>query len=441
MGGILDFTDLESARQRLREIAPTGSIEVVRLEAALNRVLAAPVATDLDDPPFDRAMMDGYAVRVEDLPDPPGSPDLPNLPVLLNLPDFPGSPDSREASDLAVTLQVVGDVAAGAATLPKVGAGKAVRISTGAPIPPGANAVIQVEHTSPEGDGCVVIKVAPRAGQNISQRGSNTTVGATVLTAPRTLRAADIAVAAAAGRAEMQVYRRPAVGVITTGAELVAPGASPVGGQIRNSNGPLLCSLIQSLLGSTVGFESVGDEPGPLKAAIESALDRCDLLCVTGGVSMGEHDHVPAVLERLGVETHVRKVRIKPGKPIQIGVSSTGKVVFALPGNPVSAMIGFHLFVKPAVMLFQGLDTIGAPLPTGILTAPLKATADRMVFTPGGAEVRVDGGIQLTPNAWRGSGDAFGCAGANAFIVQSAQAPPSDIGARLAFLPMDRFLD
>ncbi len=401
----LEYAGVDEARDRLRSIVPAGRTELVPLASSLNRALANSITTDVDDPPFHRAMMDGYAVRSGDL------------------------------GDGGVSLEVLGDIPAGATSNTEITEGKCVHINTGAPIPPGADAVVPVEDTTLAPDGRVLIQVGVAEGRHIARRGVNTRAGDVVLHAPMRLDAVAMGVAAAAGAAKLSVYSSPRIGIITTGAELVSPDCFPEGGQIRNSNGPQLRGLAESCGCIAIDFGVVEDDRKSLCTAIAAALEQSDILCITGGVSMGAHDHVPECLERCGVQLHIRKMRIKPGKPVHVGIAEGGQVVCALPGNPVSAMVGFHLLVKPTIDLRQNLNPFKNPHPVAKLSDAIKPTTNRTTLVPAHVAVEDDGSLHISPSSWRGSGDPFGCINANALILRPENAPAAEPGAWVRFLP------
>lgn len=383
----------EEAARIVREQIRPGRVERVGLENALHRTLSEAVACDVDYPPFDRALMDGYAVRAEDV---------------------------RAAP---TTLKVVGDIAAGHAPSGAVGPGEAMRINTGAPVPRGADAVVRIEDTVPEEDGRIVrvMKDAP-AGRFITPRASYVKAGDTTLSAGMRLGPLEIAVAATSGAAEVHVYAAPRVAIVVTGDELIEPGRKPVGAQIRNSNAPLLGALVREAQALPIMTASVRDAPGEIRAAISEALKRCDVLCLTGGVSAGEYDFVPGVVAELDCRTHFHKVAIKPGRPTLFATSPGGQAVFGLPGNPISAFIGFHLFVAEALARLQGRAGATRRMLSARLIGRLPEAGARCSFIPATLSRDEAGEWRATPQPWQGSGDPFGMAGADALIVREAGA-------------------
>ena len=342
---------------------------------ALGQVLAEGVAADLDSPPFDKAMMDGYAVRAAD----------------------------------GGERRVVGEVAAGGSAAVVVGPGEAVRIFTGAPIPPGADAVVKQEDTT--ADGGVVRLMSPlKPGQNIFRRGQEMTAGDVVLPAGTALSPVALGVLAAVGRTEVAVFPRPTVGVIVTGNELVEAGTRPTGGQIRNTNGPMLAAQA-ARAGAMPRYLGIArDDEAAMRALIADGLESSNVLLLSGGVSVGKYDLVPDVLKSLGVETHFHSVRMKPGKPLLFGTKG-GTLVLGLPGNPVSGYVGFELFVRPALDTMLGRESATRVL-TLPLSEPLTANHDRPTYHP--AVVARD---SVRPLPWSGSADLRGLLAATGFVV------------------------
>jgi molybdopterin molybdotransferase len=329
----------------------------VSLGEALGHVLAENVVSDLDSPPFDKALMDGFAVRSADLA-------------------------------LACTrLRVIEEVIAGQVPSLPVGEGQATRIMTGAPIPDGADAVVPVEHTRstdpPDRHGEILIETTPVAvGKNIMKRGESIRQGTCVLSAGRLVRAQETGCLAELGKASVAVYERPRVAVLATGDELVPVNAVPGPGQIRNSNEVMLAAQLQQMGAESVPLGVAGDSRDELRERIALGL-ACDVLLLSGGVSAGKLDLVPSVLAEMGVRQVFHKVRVKPGQPIWFGVLDPGSrpdeplperdgtnrtrdrrlpcYVFGLPGNPVSSMVCCELFARPAIRRLMGIEPASPP--------------------------------------------------------------------------------
>lgn len=396
----------EAQRIVLAHARPLGTVKAPLAEA-LHRTLAAPIRCDLDDPPFDRSVMDGYAVRAADVARAP------------------------------LTLTVVGHVAAGTVVDGPLAAGEAMQINTGAPIPRGTDAVVRVERTerTPSGEG-VLIKESVAPGQFVTPRASYAAAGQTVLEAGVLLTPANIGVAATAGAARVNVYRRPTVAVLATGDELVDIDQVPTAAQIRNSNQYLLRALIESAHSEAVVLPIARDNRDELRRGITDGL-RCDVLCLAGGVSMGTLDFVPDVLREFGATFHVHKMAVKPGRPTIFATMPDGKLVFALPGNPVGAFVGFELLVRPALAALQGRPAV-PPLVRAVLQGSIAATSNRRSYIPARAKVNKVGEWEVRTLSWHGSGDSLGMATANALIMRPPQAEAVKSGDAVSMLLLDR---
>jgi molybdopterin molybdotransferase len=321
---------LEEARDYILDrCAPLPPRSVPLLEGA-GCVLAEDVVADEDVPPFANTAMDGYALRAADTADPP------------------------------VRLRVVGTLAAGSAPSTEVRPGQAVRIMTGAPIPPGADAVVMVERTQSENRGAtVLVEVAVTPGQHLREAGEDLRAGDAVFEAGTVLTPGHLGVLASIGRETVQVVPRARVGVLSTGDELVEGGRPLRAGQIRDSNRPTLLALVAGAGCEAVDLGLVGDDEQALVAAVERGVAACDALVTSGGVSVGDFDYVKAVLERLG-EMHWWQVAIRPAKPLAFGMIGSTPV-FGLPGNPVSSMVSFELFARPALRQMMGHAVLDRP--------------------------------------------------------------------------------
>jgi molybdopterin molybdotransferase len=388
-----------------RHARPLPAVRMPLAPQAYGLVLAEDIQSDLDLPPYDKALMDGYAVRVADL-----------------------------ASGQA-TLAVVEEVSAGRMPSRAVPPGGATRIMTGAPLPEGADAVVMVERTQlVEAQRVRIEDQPPRVGQNILRRGREMRRGDRVLAAGVALRPQEMGLLASVGRALVAVYPRPEVAVLPTGDELVDVGASPGPGQIRNSNGPMLASQALRAGGVPRTLGIARDTADDLRARIETGLEA-PVLVLAGGVSAGKRDLVPAILEELGVEPHFHKVEMKPGKPVFFGTRG-GTLVFGLPGNPVSALVCFELFVRPAIRRLAGHADVGPTMVDAVLGEDYAYRTDRPTYHPAGLSCGVSGWeVRAVP--WFGSSDLRGLGAANAFVLF----PPGDhlhrAGQRLAVLKVE----
>jgi len=319
-------TPEEAIKQIVDEAPPLGESESVPLFEALGRVLAQDVFSDVDLPPFQKSAMDGYALR---------SADVTGDTVV------PGQ-----------SFEIVGESRAGVPFSGSVPPGSCIAIYTGAEVPPDCDAVVMVEKTSCEG-ALVRIDDHPGAGQNICNRGSDLSSGDPVLPSGRRLSATDLSVLAAVGCDPTPVFRRPRVAILTTGDELVPPNETPGVGQIREGNTLHLAALAQRAGAEVLLLGLVRDDKGLLEERFRDALERSDVVVTTGGVSMGKYDHVAEVFQRCGVQEVFHKVAIKPGKPMWFGKLDR-KLVFGLPGNPVSCLLDHEVFVRPALARLEG---------------------------------------------------------------------------------------
>ncbi len=390
---VAKLISIEEARNRVLTEAQPLPVERVALIKALGCVLAEDVRAAHDVPPFDNSGMDGYALRAADVVDA-----APNSPVRLPITDT---------------------IPAGhVATLP-LGPGEAARIMTGAPIPSGADTVAQSEITAEE-DGYVSILESVRPGKNIRRAGEDVAAGERVLTAGTPLWAAEIGLLASLGHATIPVHRRPRVAIISTGSELVEIDRPLGPGQIRNSNSYSLQALCIQMGVETEPFGIVPDDYQATRKAIEAGL-QYDVLLTSGGVSVGRFDFVKDVQDELGVERKLWGVAMKPGKPLVFGVRER-TLVFGLPGNPVSAMVSFELFVKPALLRLMGYRKTTPRLYRAILEEDF-ANADGRMYVIRVRAWREDGDWHLSSTGAQGSGMMKSMVGANglAFVPGGAR--------------------
>ncbi|MFQ5413260.1 MAG: gephyrin-like molybdotransferase Glp [Phycisphaerae bacterium] len=400
--------DVDEALRLIRGHVTPGPVVEMPLGEALWRTLAVAVACDAEFPPFDRSVMDGYAVRAEDVA---------------------GAP---------VTLRVVGQVPAGSSATARLGPGQAMQINTGAPIPAGADAVVRVEATVADDDTrSVLVKAAVGAGTFITRRGAYAPAGRTALEAGTLLSPAAVGVAATCGAARVQVYRQATVGVLSTGDELVEIAQTPSGAEIRNSNQPMLAALIRTAHAHALTLRPARDDRAGLRTSIAEGLASADMLCITGGVSMGAFDFVPEILRDAGAVFHVRKMAIKPGRPMIFAVMPDGAPVFALPGNPASAFVCFELFVRAALAGLEGRAWRPAYV-RATLSGSLQPTRDRRSFIPVRAHIADDGGVVAETVSWGGSGDPFGIARANALVMRPPGSGGVEPGDAVSVMLLDR---
>ena len=382
---------LDEISQRVATSPP----QLVSLDEALGRVLAEPVVSTIDSPPFDKALMDGFAVRSHDLVDGAGR------------------------------LEVVEEVTAGRIASASISCGQAIQIMTGAPIPDGADAVVRVEDTQvdTEDDATwVQIQSSPvKAGQDMIKRGTSMTSGDVVLEAGRRVGPPEMGLLAELGQHQLSVTSQVTVGILATGDELVTIDQEPGPGQIRNSNETMLSAQARSCgaLVRTLGIAR--DTPDHLAEKIAEGLS-CDVLLLSGGVSAGRLDLVPSQLEAAGVKEIFHKVQIKPGKPLWFG-TAPGTLVFGLPGNPVSSMVCFELFVRTALERLSGLAHAGPRPVRAKLGVAFSTRGNRPTYYPAQLVDDLDG-PRITPVNWHGSSDLRSTADANAMI----HFPAGDLG-------------
>ena len=388
---VLTFEDARRAVEQQAALVPVPVPESVDLLNAAARVLAEPVSADRDLPPFPRATRDGYAVRSADL------------------------------AQLPVTLDVIGEIKAGEALdrIPSnVAPRQAVSIMTGAPLPPGADAVVMVEYTSQHGDKVEITRaVAP--GENFVPSGAEARKGAILLDRGLRLNEAAIAVAASVGKSRLQVFTRPRIAVLTTGDEIVDVGAIPGPTQIRNSNSYSLAAQIRRCGADPVLLPVAPDNRDGLHRLIQQGL-ASDLLLLTGGVSMGRYDLVEQVLSELHANFFFTGAKIQPGRPVVFGQCSAGENrathFFGLPGNPVSTMVTFDLFVRPMIDALCGQS----PVPLRFLHARLKKEVRAKMGLTRFLPAILAGEFSATEVAlveWQGSGDIAATARSNCYLV------------------------
>lgn len=367
---------------------------------ALGYVLAEEIRTDREYPPFDRSTRDGYAVR------------------------------ASEAA-AGAKLRCTGEVKAGDSVTMPLAVGSCVQIMTGAAVPPGADSVVMIEFTSRDGDTISFQRDTVR-GQNIVPRGSEAHAGDVALHAGLRLGFAELAIAAQVGAAELLCNRKPRVAILSTGDEVVAISETPGPFHVRNSNSVSLATQVRLAGGEPVLLGNALDRSGDLGAKIEQGL-REDVLVLSGGVSMGKYDLVESVLQAMGAEFFFDAVGIRPGKPA-VFARCRDAFVFGLPGNPVSTMVTFLLFVAPALDLLSGAAARPLPLLEATLVEALKEKPGLTHFLP--ARVEWSGGsAEVRPLRWQGSGDIAALSRANCFLVVPADRQDIAAGEKVSVLP------
>jgi len=396
-------------------------------------ILASPVSAQNDYPPFDKALMDGFAVRAGD------------------------------CTSVGASLRIVGLTLAGAAPDQPLESGSGLRINTGAPLPPGADAVIPIEKCAVAANGeTVTLNATIEPGKNVERRAAIRKSGDTIVDAGALLTPGRIAAIAAAGAGQIDVRHRPRVAVLLTGNEVVLAGSSLKAGQIHDSNGPMLAALLAQLGASSCRVLHSPDDPERLARQFKEALSE-QVVIVVGGMSMGTHDLVPAAGESLGVTWRWHGVAMRPGRPVAYGRGKQGQHVFGLPGNPVSVFVCSWLFVKPVLDGLSGsmwhrfptrpgespVETgdLGNRFPTGretgaplriqhaVLSIDLKPHSDpRPAYVPAITRSDPDGRVIIEPCKWQGSGDPFALAEANALLIRREPSTVRSAGSIVEYI-------
>ena len=402
------LTVAAAIEQLVATVLPFGLADLP-LEDSLGLVLGENVFSSSDIPPFDKSLMDGYAVR------------------------------SADVSSGFASLRVTEIITAGHVPSKNVGAGEAVQIMTGAPMPEGADAVVEIEETTRDGDQIVIRTAPPPAGTNWIRRGTFVRTGDCVLHAGLVLSGARIGALAELGFAVIPTRRRPKVAVLATGDELVPINERPGPAQIRNSNASMLAAQIETAGGIPIRLGIARDERDELRRKIQQGL-QCDILVLSGGVSAGAHDLVPSTLAEVGVSEIFHKVEMKPGKPIWFGkqVRSSQLVdencsecyVFGLPGNPVSSLVCCELFVRTAIRRLMGVEPATVPPILAKLEHDYSTRPDRPTYHPARLTWGA-GGLAVTLVPWHGSSDLCGTATANGMAYFSGEARQYRVGDEL----------
>ena len=395
-----ELLTMEQAQAAVLERARALPAEPVPLEQAAGRMLAESARAAVDLPPFPSSAMDGYAVRAADLPG---------------------------------RLRVVGRIAAGRPADRALAAGEAMAIATGGTVPDGADAVIPVEYVVEHDNEEVEFAAPARPGANIRPRAGDAAVGDEVVAAGVRLAPAQVGALAAAGVAAVRCTRRPRVAILATGTELRPPGEELRLGEIYDSNTVLLSAAVASAGAEADAMQAVADEPDEHRRVLEAALER-DVVVTSGGVSVGPHDLVRRTAEALGVEEVFWRVAMKPGKPASFGVRGR-TLVFGLPGNPVSSLVGFELFVRPALLALQGAADPGPSFSRATLAADVARDEARDQLVR--ARTRTaDGRVALEPVSGQESHMIVRAAGADALVLVPRGAGTLVRGETVEYLPL-----
>jgi len=404
---LLTFAEARRVVEQQAATLTATEAELINLLDAVGLALAEDVRADRDFPPFPRATRDGYAVRATDV------------------------------RTVLIRLRSVGTIRAGASVEEsgiRVGAGEAAEIMTGAPVPEGADAVVMVEYTE-QTDETVTVKRLVSTGENIVPAGAEARQGDVMVRQGTRVRHAVVAVAAAVGRPEVAVHRRPRVAVLATGDELIDVNLAPGPNEIRNSNSYSLAAQLYEAGGEPTMLPVARDDAGEMAILLRKGLEA-DLLLLTGGVSMGKYDLVEEVLASLGAEFFFTGVAIQPGKPVVFGqVKLDGKTTpfFGLPGNPVSTMVTFQLFVRPVLDALGGANPAPLPFAQANLRAPFATRTGLTRFLP----AKLEGTLEMPEVElvrWQGSGDLMAAAKANCYIVVPPDREKFEAGEALTVL-------
>ncbi len=399
---------VEEAQEIVLDSVSVSGTERVPLSESQSRVLAEDVAPKFDVPPHDNSSVDGYAVRAADT--------------------------AGASEDAPCRLGVLEDIPAGTVPSAEVGPGKASRIMTGAVLPDGADAVVMVENTRQKQDAVEILK-AVEPGQNVRYRGEDVRQGQRVLFGGAEIGPGEIGLLAAFQRSQVAVRRRPVVAVLSTGDEVVEIDEKLVPGKIVNSNSYSLAALVRECGGRPVNLGIAGDSESEIAAAIGSALSA-DMVLSTGGVSVGDYDYVKKVLEDLGADMRFWRVKMKPGKPLAYGLLQ-GKPFFGLPGNPVSCMVSFLLFARPAMRKMMGHGPRDLHLPTvpAKLENDLSAGGDRRHYLR--ARITRSGGrFHASTVAGQGSGMLSSMTGTNGLVIVETGVTSVSRGTEVSVLLM-----
>ncbi|HUQ94716.1 MAG TPA: gephyrin-like molybdotransferase Glp [Bryobacteraceae bacterium] len=381
--------------EKLRHVR-SAAIEYVDLDGASSRVLGAEVRADRDYPPVDRSVRDGFAVRAGELPG---------------------------------EFEVTGEVRAGETSHLSLGTGQAIEIMTGAAVPPGADAIVMVEHTTRNGSKMRTGRM-PKPGEFINRAGSEARSGEIVLARGDLLTFSRIAMLAAVGMTRVPVFRKPSVAILSTGDEVVAVESNPETNQVRNSNAWAVAAQVRRSGGEPLILPVARDLYKETRRLIEQGLES-DLLLLSGGVSAGKYDLVEQVLADLGAEFFFTRVLIQPGQPLVFG-RAQDTFFFGLPGNPASTMVTFEVFGRAAVEALAGQPQPALPLTYARLTREFRHKTGLTRFLPA---LLARDGLEVTPVAWQGSSDVPALARANAFLVAEAGRESWPAGDFIPVLP------
>jgi molybdopterin molybdotransferase len=399
----------EDALRVVLEHTPlTGQVEMPVLDAA-GMVTTRPLRARWPTPRFDQSAVDGYAISVADL----------------------GDPSCRSS----VELPVYGELAAGALRSRRMRPGSAMRVFTGSPLPPGADAVVMQEHCTRTGTG-IRLNVAVGPSENVRRRGEECSRGEMVLDAGTEITPAVIALLSTFGATSVRVRSRPRAAIVVIGDELVAPGRTPHRYGICDANGPALQSALRGMGLRDVRLHRAPDDARVLRSVLRSALTRCDVVITVGGASVGDHDHAGAVRAELGIVDHFDRVAMKPGKPTAFGIAPSGALVFSLPGNPVAALVGSQLFLRPVVRKMMGRSRGIEPYVQVRLGAAIRHRPGRLEWVRARIESLDSGPPRVAPLAAQGSHMLTGIVRADVLVAVPPDAGELPAGTLVQALPL-----
>jgi molybdopterin molybdotransferase len=389
---------VHEAKRRILDRVRLLEPEEVPIEAVRGRILADTIVAGRALPPWDNSAMDGFAARAADLPG---------------------------------ELPVVGSIAAGSPPDRELAPGTAVRIMTGAPMPRGADLVVMKEEAEEVAADRIRLPAAT-AGQHVRRAGEDIALGERVLVAGAALAPGEVAVLASLGMARVRVGRRPRIAILSTGDELCPVGGTPAPGQIFSSNEHGLAAQAADAGAEVLSTSLVRDDPAALDRALIAALEA-DVVVTSGGVSVGDHDHVRAAMAMTGIAIDFWKVAMRPGKPVAFGVAQRGALVFGLPGNPVSSMVSFELFVRPALLALAGASEVDRPRAEVTLAAAVDKEPGRAHYLRA-ALVRHGDRLEARPHARQGSGMLSSLIRVDALLEVAAESGDLPAGARCTAL-------
>ena len=398
----------------LNAAQPLGlEVEQVALYGAIGNLLAQSVESVLDFPHWDNSAMDGYAVRYDDVAD--------------------------ASAENPVELEVITEIPAGSVPQGSIRSGQAARILTGSMLPTGTDTVVMQEWTTRSGDRLSINQSPPKSGHFVRHQGSFYRSGQPLLRSGMRIGGPEIAVLAAAQCLMVPVFKKLRVGVLSTGDELVLPDQVLQPGQIVDSNQIALLALLSEAGFDAIALGSVKDDRTSLKLAMKDAIDRCDVVISSGGVSVGDYDYVEELLDELGGEILIRSIAIKPGKPLTFATFQNGKLYFGLPGNPVSALVTFWRFVLPALRKRSGQTSPWSPLIiTAITHQPLKSDGKRESYLWGTILGDADD-LQFCPAIGSGSsGNLVNLAGSTGLAIIPVGQTIVEAGDRISVMLVER---